>query len=395
MDFKEKLEASRRRAQRALRKHASVIQAGAHVVNTVAGVAKEVSNGKYAMLARGAEGVVNLFSDSTWGDEEDRWDRPMRRIFAFEALLGSVLEREPERVSYRHHADGSTYLYTRVEGICLGVIRYDNRSFEGVYVNEGAELQRARCAYGRLIYEVYGSALEVKFDDFGRPRVTEDVARDFHPTKRGVTIAARIKRYLKAGHSRHLLLHGKPGTGKSNLARHIASELGGMSLRLTARDFNRAEELYALLEILQPTCVIIDDLDHGARIATALDQWGQFEGQTRALIATANHAERLNHALLRAKRFHEIIEVEHLEDDVLEHLLRDVPAELKERAAELPVAYISELTTRIEVEGAARAEVALADLEEMLARVERVAELDLASARDTSPPQPSAAAKKL
>lgn len=67
-----------------------------------------------------------------------------------------------------------------------------------------------------------------------------------------------MRRHLKRG----LLLHGAPGTGKTLTAMYLASQMSGRTvLLLTGRGVGLIERSCALARLLQPSIVILEDVD--------------------------------------------------------------------------------------------------------------------------------------
>jgi predicted AAA+ superfamily ATPase len=128
---------------------------------------------------------------------------------------------------------------------------------------------------------------------------------------------------LGLGTNRGLVLHGRPGTGKSALCRVLAAELAGNATVVfcSARTVRgNLADLYEELGRLAPALVILEDLDlvigqrhadnnaslHG--FLTALDG-AMSDHQDVVTVATTNDVSRLDEAAVRAARFDRIIEV--------------------------------------------------------------------------------------
>jgi hypothetical protein len=128
---------------------------------------------------------------------------------------------------------------------------------------------------------------------------------------------------LGLGTNRGLLLHGRPGTGKSVLCRVLAAELCGevTAVFCTARTVRGSlAELYEELGRLAPALVVLEDLDlvigrrhEGSNTGlhsflTALDG-AMSSHQDVVTVATANDVSTLDDAAVRAARFDRILEV--------------------------------------------------------------------------------------
>lgn len=124
-------------------------------------------------------------------------------------------------------------------------------------------------------------------------------------------LADRCQRFTAAGLRRGLLFWGSPGTGKSSLARQLATAVGnGRALRLDPEAVTRASSrrLIEMVTLLQPSVVLLDDLDRANGVDGLLSMIEDGAGAS-VVIATVNAVDRLDPALLRPGRFDEVIEV--------------------------------------------------------------------------------------
>jgi hypothetical protein len=249
-----------------------------------------------------------------------------------------------------------------LHGIDIGWIVYDTwRS--GPWIRRVEFVQSARAAVRTLIWGRIGSALRVHVPPFGDLMLREDRLIDSMPSMAADEIYQRCQRFIGAGHRRSVLLHGQPGTGKSHIIRQVATRSGQMTLRLHARDIERASGLPALIDLLEPGAVLIDDIDRLREPGSILEEIDEMRTGASLLLVTANDLSKLDPALLRPGRFDDVVHVATLDDGVLDRLLVDVPLAEAARLRRLPVAYVHEFLRHQDAFGHEAAIAAMAELE--------------------------------
>jgi hypothetical protein len=206
---------------------------------------------------------------------------------------------------------------------------------------------------------------------------------------------ARFKQATKKG----LLFYGPPGTGKTHTIHYLAKALAGhTTLLITAEQVGILSEYMTLARLLQPSIVVMEDVDLIARERTEMDSVceevllnkllnemdGLKEEADILFILTTNRPEALERALSsRPGRVDQAIEFPLPDEEGREKLIRlysqgiDVPAAVVEalvqRTDHVSAAFIKELMRRsvqfhLERNGTGRIELQDADaaLEEML-----------------------------
>lgn len=122
----------------------------------------------------------------------------------------------------------------------------------------------------------------------------------------------RCRKFNSAKYARGVLFYGEPGTGKTSLARALAVTVGnGRTVRISPEAMascSYASRLIPLIELLQPTVLLLDDMD---RSDTSSSLLAQLEGRrVPIVIGTVNAVRKIDPALLRPGRFDEVVKVE-------------------------------------------------------------------------------------
>lgn len=191
-------------------------------------------------------------------------------------------------------------------------------------------------------------------------------------------LGERMRRFVEAGRARSYLLGGPPGTGKSVAIRWMIEQLGLTSVRIDLGVLARlhgthgaslSTSLETLLRLLRPQAMILDDLDRVAVTAPLLSFLEMARRTCQVVIGSANSVTKLMGAAVRPGRFDDIIRVDRLDPMVLRTLLAG-DADLHERLATLPAAYVVEFATRRQVLGRERA---LVELDELIDRARQIA----------------------
>jgi SpoVK/Ycf46/Vps4 family AAA+-type ATPase len=121
--------------------------------------------------------------------------------------------------------------------------------------------------------------------------------------------------------------------------------------------------------------MILDDLDR-VEVGGELLAFLELAARTcRLVLASANRPHKMMGASLRPGRFDEVVAFERLDPDVLRQLLA-ADADLFDRLAPLPAAYVAEFLKRRRVLGRDRAVAEIEELESRLAMVEKAKDND-------------------
>lgn len=167
----------------------------------------------------------------------------------------------------------------------------------------------------------------------------------YEPTPEVADAIARNEKLIDMGGGFGLILHGRPGTGKSQAARAMAAATG----RPLVLSMPPHRGSLAVVEALQPTCVVIDDADHLPRKerASLLGFVDAVRAMRVAVIVTVNDLSKMSDAVCRAERLDRAMEFGSASDATL----RAVVGRGADSARGLTVAEAVEYTVRRTVEG--------------------------------------------
>jgi hypothetical protein len=270
--------------------------------------------------------------------------------------------------------------------VCLGKVGDEVVGWvcEGAQCVDGPYLKRARAAeayaaLGERIWRRVGGRHCVYG---GKGLVLDPLdAAAIVPTAQMRELEARLGRFVDDGMARSCLLIGPPGTGKSMAIRWLTRRLGVSSVRVDLGVLSRlhgaynqsdiAASLETVMKLLRPEAMILDDLDR-VSVGGELLAFLEVAARTcRLVLASANCPRKMMGASLRPGRFDEMVLFERLDPDVLRQLLGP-DADLFERLAPLPAAYVAEFLKRRKVLGRDVAVKEISDLEARRAMVEKL-----------------------
>jgi SpoVK/Ycf46/Vps4 family AAA+-type ATPase len=183
-----------------------------------------------------------------------------------------------------------------------------------IYRGQFLEFRYAPSPHHDADYQMEAAPLSVTFK--ARPHVTDadiilDEATQAILRRSVFDFFAHREELHRLGlpRKRALLLYGPPGTGKTHTCRHIHTRLPGItSILVTGESLTRLQDIGKLARQLQPTLVIIEDVDlvfsarevnpYGTALGELMDQLDGFTADEEVLfLLTTNAIERVEQAI--------------------------------------------------------------------------------------------------
>lgn len=262
-------------------------------------------------------------------------------------------------------------------GCTFSALSTQQNTVSRMYVQTGYQ-QKLRIKLKQLLWTKFGNSNIVmrKKKIFG-PRKEQkiefavDNLVDALSSQIATEYASKFSRAFHVHENRSLLLFGPPGSGKSTMARQVASLLDLKCFRLSVDDIaDDVEILYDIISLFEPECIILDDFDRIEHDATTLELIAYLRKNIRLVVATANHRNNIDEALLRPERFDELVLIETLDEGVIKHLLGEYTNEAYDLVKDWPIVFIKEYVRRRKWLSSEEAQSSFKELSERVDRLQ-------------------------
>lgn len=280
----------------------------------------------------------------------DKW--VLNNCGEFNRLIFKYLKEERQFDVFENYSDGITFFVAEPEAIAV----YHNKdSINQVYIRDNDRFFRN--FFREKIWQEFNGFINLDYQ-FGATSnqtiIAADTLLNFFLTEESAHIVEYIEKYKAKGYGRSILLHGPPGTGKSNVTRAIVNQLGRKTIKMAPGYLNAytAPSIRARIEMLDAEVVIFEDIDHVSidDKSALLNLFDYFSHAGKIIIASVNQVGALNPALTRPGRFDKLFEFISMSEPAILSMVQN-DREMYENVKEMPVAYIREIMKICDVEG--------------------------------------------
>lgn len=221
--------------------------------------------------------------------------------------------------------------YQTEAGDDFWALHYGNSSEWDLYMQEGGEAERV---FDHLSAMLWKDAAALRLDlrkanTYGPGEVVLSAIPldDYRYIGKLSGCIQEWKSFREQSIRRSVLLQGKPGSGKSTLCLHAASELTQRCALLSAHVYEEFDgaEWKNLLRLLNPEMLILDDVDRvGAQVlGSKLSSFEERRGADELpfVLFTSNNIEDIPDAFRRPGRIDQILVVEEPSSSVRRHMV--------------------------------------------------------------------------
>lgn len=315
-------------------------------------------------------------------DEEGEWVEPFPKDFTGAIL--KVLKKFPHELLKTSNDGNVIHLVNLPEGKVGWLNNTKMASFkvDRIYA-ETPKVDEIKERIQRLLWEQFeGKPLVLRRNaaalrSFEDDRVVLEIDDAFNPlpSKLASDYSGYLRLAIDQGVNRSVMLYGPPGTGKSTMARTLVESLNLRSFRIRIEDVGGLDNatLFEAINIFKPDAIILDDFDRAGGQEQLLETMEHFQRHIKLVIATVNHRDNLDEALLRPGRFDELILVKRMDDAVVKNVLGEENLDIFDTVKDWPIAFIQEYVKRRRFMSKT---AALKSITELAERVERLSQYE-------------------
>lgn len=311
-----------------------LVSTGASIAETVAELpekpkAKDWINAGMQIFDTGIDQVSSI------SDKEAGWLSTGWPIF-FNSMVYDVLPHFPVQVindgKEVYDIDGQLLMFRPVQ----------MRTFVG----SKTDRKKLRRRLAQELIQTFGPRMVLEFDgDFGHLREDD---KEAPPGSRASALKEEIQDIFDMGDNYSSLLWGEPGVGKSCIIRRVVKELGCVSVSVEAKTLNSVHYdagfiISYIVEMLEPSCLIIDDLDRVRSLDLLLSNLEKINRSVRLFLTSANNPKKFGKAERRPGRFNKVVRIDTVGEDVISQLIEGLPEKMASEAKDWPVDYVAAL----------------------------------------------------
>lgn len=178
-----------------------------------------------------------------------------------------------------------------------------------------------------------------------------------------------LKQFISSGMNRSILFYGPPGTGKTSMSFYLLDQLNYKTLVFNASyKLGNSDIIDYIIELFGIEAIIIDDFDQLSSSNERLELLETLNKRLKVVIGVANTLQNFHPALLRPGRFDEVVLIDALDEQCVISVLGEQKKHYYERVKHWPIAYVKELSKRMQFVADADIEPHIEELDERVKR---------------------------
>src|ERR1700722_3748626 len=331
------------------------IKFGYHVAKTATDYLSKPN--PFTVIRSTMHAAMELTSDISYGfvdyfSVSNRWKPLFKNANStVNKMVGIELHNHPSRnITFKNSGALNCQIHTMPSGVEVGCV--ENAGSVYLYTNATAERRNETMKFlideivKKLDSNVFQLSKETRDGEGGGGYVALFAATT-NPQSSG-SADEFVKHYRRAfdmGMKRSVIFYGPPGTGKSSLAHQIVHQLGLRTLVYNDRETNDATTFMFCVDQLNIEAVLLDDFDQTSS-AKLLGMLEQLNKKCKLVIGLANTTKDFHLAVIRPRRFDEMVLIDAMDESVVKNVLGDISEEYFERVKNWPIAFIEELVSR-------------------------------------------------